>query len=236
MARQENIEQQQIERLFASLAEQVKLPFLQVAQAAQLLDMGDDQVAHKQTIIEASRAATQLIDGYLLHVRLQQSSQLQLEPVSVSSVLYDTSQLLDKYARMHDCEMQLDVAGKYEPVMAHAGGLKAALANIGYSFIEAAPAGQRSIIRLGVRRTKQGISTGIFTNSATLSTQLLKQARELQGSMRQPLNQFTSETAAGVFVADGLIASLGSEMQVSQMHGMTGLAAVFNPSGQLSLV
>src|SRR5690606_27791368 len=96
---QEMSHEQQVERLFACLAEQVKLPFVQVSQATELMVAGTRSSEDAaRTIQEISQAACQLIDGFLLQVQLQQSSQLQLESVSVSSVLYDTAELLAPYA------------------------------------------------------------------------------------------------------------------------------------------
>ncbi len=236
MARPLASDEQQVERLFASLAEQVKLPFLQVARAAELLGTDVQTDKNKQTIIETSQAATRLIDGFLLTMRLQQESQLALEPISISSVLFDTAELLDRYAKMHDCELELDVAGKYGPVMAHGAGLQAALANIGYSFIDAAESGRPKVIKLGVRRTRGGITAGVYSDASGLSSNMLKQAKLMHGKVHQPMTSFTNDTAAGVFVADSLLESLGAPMRIAHMRGMTGLAATFAPSRQLSLV
>lgn len=227
----------QVEQLFACLAEQVKLPFIQVAQAAELMEagvIGAQQGQH--TIQEVSQAALQLIDGFLLQVRLQQESQLQLESVSLSSILYDTAELLDSYAKLHGVEVQLDIAGKYGPVMAHGLGLRAALANIGYSLIDAAEKGKRHIVTLSAHRSANGISTGVYSDSGQLTSNLLKQARILQGTVHQPLVGFSSSNAAGVFVADGLLTSLGTSLRVSRFRGASGLAVTFLPSRQLSLV
>lgn len=227
----------QVERLFACLAEQVKLPFMQVAQAAELMDAGVIKAQQsKQVIQEVSQAALQLIDGFLLQVRLQQDSQLQLESVSVSSILYDTAELLDPYAKLHGMEVRLDIAGKYGPVMAHTVGLRAALANIGYSLIDAAEKGKMHAITLGVQKSTKGITTGVYTNSGVLTSGLLEQARSLHGNVHQPLAGFSSSNAAGIFVADGLIRNLGATLRVARLKGASGLATTFVPSRQLSLV
>lgn len=225
-------------QLFSRLAEQVKLPFIKVLQAAEM--MGDNhELTHQgqQTIQEVSQAALQLIDGYLLQVRLQEESQLRLEPVSISSILYDTAELLKPYARLYNCEIKIEVFGRYGPVMSHANGLKAALANIGYSLIDAAGSNEHNrIVTLGVRRNRKGISTGVYAEDIELSPILFRQAKEIKSTVHQPLVGFSSTNAAGVFVADGLLGSLGAPLRVARLGGKTGLAATFLPSRQLSLV
>lgn len=226
----------QADQLFSCLAEQVKIPFLQVSY---LSGLGDVPVADSQKIHEISQAALKLIDGFLLSIRLQQDSTLPLEPVSASSLLYDTAEVLQPFAKLHDCELQLEVAGKYVPIMARSDVLKSALANIGYSFIGGfaqEDAKQNRTIRLAVRRNAHGVGVGVFADAPLLSSALFRQAKRMQGVSHQPLAQLSGEAMAGVFVAGKLFEELGNPLKVSRFGRMTGLAATFLPSRQLSLV
>lgn len=227
--------------LFSSLAEQVKLPFVQIAHAAELHKLQPSKQnlseLHK-TIAVTSAAALQLIDGYLLHIRLQQQAELRLEPVSISSLLYDTAQKLDAFAKAHDCVLQLDVKGKYGPVMGRHDVLKTALESLGYAFVEAL-SGQndkKPVLKLIARRSKQGLATGIYSELDSLSAKLFRQAKFLKGIARQPLNEFTPGSGAGVFVADALLSRLDCTMKVSKYQGFNGLSVTLAPSHQLSLV
>ena len=226
--------------LFTTLAEQVKLPFVAIAHAAELSRMnpGQDELERLfKTISITSEAALKLIDGYLLSVQLQHEPTLALEPVSLGSVLYDTAHRLDKYAKAHDCTVELRVEGKYGPVMARQEVIETAMESLGYSFIEAASnQGSRTKVILMVRRTRQGMSTGVFSDTDRLSGTLFKQAKVLKGVARQPLGNFSAGSGAGVFVADALFAWLDSPMRVARFKAMQGLAATLIPSRQLSLV
>lgn len=228
--------------LFISLAEQVKLPFVQISHAAELLESTKDPARieeTRQTISLASQAALRLIDGYLLSVELQRENQLALEPVSLSSVLYDTAEALHEYAQAHNCRLELELGGKYGPVMAHRRAIQAALASLGYSFIEAASNEENEeapVVKLAVRRTGAGISTGVFSSSSSLSNNLFEQAKKLRGRVHQPMANFDSGNSTGVFVADALFTSLNTSMRVARMNGLQGLAATLLPSRQLNLV
>lgn len=220
----------QLESLFASLAEQVKLPLVQIRHAA--------ETGQTDIIDTTAQAALRLIDGYLLSVRLQQQGQLQLEPVSVSSLLYDVADELRPFAKLHNCEIELAVAGRYEPVMAEKQVLKAALLALGYGFIGATSVEgkQRPVIHLAVRRRGGGMTTGVYSAGDGIHANLLKQARRLAGRAHQTLPGFTSESGAGVLIADRLLAQQGTAMHVSRMYGLQGLATTLSPSRQLSLV
>jgi light-regulated signal transduction histidine kinase (bacteriophytochrome) len=239
MAQLSKLAQEQ-QLLFRTLAEQVKLPFLQIKHAAELsqYNLEQSQIKDSLEVINlTSTAALQLIDGYLLNIKLQLEGQFYLEPVSLGSVIYDVSDKLDKFARAHDCELELRVAGRYEPVMARREVVETALKTLGYSFIEAlSQAGSHSKIILVVRRNNKGISTGIFADKSNLSRQLFKQAKSLKGMVRQPLTSFSSDSGAGVFVADSLFAHLDSPLKTARLKTALGLAATLTPSQQLSLV
>ncbi|CAN5385521.1 hypothetical protein BH10PAT3_BH10PAT3_5130 [soil metagenome] len=226
--------------LFTSLAEQVKLPFVQIAHAAELsrLHPGKDELEQLfKTISLTSEAAMKLIDGYLLSVQLQQKPGLPLEPVSLGSVLYDTAHQLDAYAKAHDCTLELHVQGKYGPVMARPEVVRTAIESLGYSFIEAAGRkGASTRIMLAARKTAGGMSAGVFSDTDRLSSSLFKQAKVLKGLARQPLGEFSAGSGAGVFVADALFAWLDSQMRVARFQALQGLAATLIPSRQLSLV
>lgn len=231
-----------VDELFLNLAEQVKLPFVQIAYAAELMDGQQDAQQleqSRQTIALSSQAALRLIDGYLLSVAMQREGTLQLEPVSISSVMYDSAQILSNYARAHNCDLQLQVGGKYEPVMAHRLAVQSALVSLGLSFIEAATnhaADTRAVVRLAVRRNGAGLNTGVFSNNPSLTSAVFARAKSMQGKVHQPLAEFGSGNGSGIFIADALFTQLQTSMKVARSGGFPGLAATLLPSRQLSLV
>lgn len=226
--------------LFASLAEQVKMPFIQIAHAAELLRLHPDKASLDQlfnTITLTSEAALKLIDAYLLNVQLQQISTLPLEPVSLSSILFDTASELNSYAEAHDCEIELLIKGKHGPVMGRHDVLKTALTSLGYAFIEAiSQQDSKTKLSLVARKTSHGLSAGMFSGVESLSAQLFKQAKILKGIARQPLSDFSAGSGAGVFVADALLSRLDSPMKVARYDSKNGLVTTLQPSMQLTLV
>jgi hypothetical protein len=231
---------QSSELLFTTLAEQVKLPFVTVKHAAELLRAHpnkDELERLLQTIALTSSSALKLIDGYLLSVKLQAEPGLPLEPVSLSSVLYDTAHTLDAYAKAHDCELELHLPGRFGPVMARREVVQTALESLGYSFIDAASRPDANVrVTLAIRRTMHGVSTGVYSETNKLNSGLLKQAKILKGLARQPLGDFSADSGAGVFVADALFGFLDSPVRVAHFKTLSGLAATLRPSNQLQLI
>ncbi|HSW37465.1 MAG TPA: hypothetical protein VLG37_03805 [Candidatus Saccharimonadales bacterium] len=226
------------EQLLLSVAEQLKLPLLQIARQAELANLTADQSL--LSIQTSADIALRLIDNYLLGIRLglEAAYRLEMEPVSVSAVLYDAGQELERHAKQYGVALELNVAGKFGPVMAHRQGLQAALVSLGAALIEALPAGDnpRLKLQLATHRCRYGIVAGLYSDTETLTAEALRSGRELHGHSRQPLTDFSHAAGAGVFVADSILRAMQLELKTSRHHRLYGLAAVLKPNYQMQLV
>ncbi len=225
------------QQLLLSIAEELKLPLLQIGrQAEQGRLSGSTDLALIQNTADT---ALRLLDNYALGVRLAlQPELLQLESVSVSSVLYDTGQQLDALAKSYGVELRLNIAGRYGPVLAHRQGLQAALVSLGAALIEALPAqdSPQLKLQLATHRSRYGIVAGLYTDTPQLSNQALKKGRALQKRSRQPLMSLTHTSGAGIFVADTILGAMQLQLKASRHHRLYGLGTVLQPNHQLQLV
>jgi hypothetical protein len=239
------------EQLLLAIAEQLKLPLLQIARRAELMGMEVqvDTIGAAQStpaglglaeIQTTADMAIRLLDNYLFGARLalEQQYQLQMEPVTVSSVLYDAGQQLDTFARLYGVDIELSIGGKYSPVMAHRQGLQSALVSLGYALIEALPSlGAKKLrLQLAAHRCRYGIVTGVYSDVEQLTADALRQGRKLHGLSRQPLVTYSPSGGAGVFVADAILHAMDSELTVSRHHRLFGLGTVLRPNPQMQLV
>lgn len=225
------------QELLLSVAEQLKLPLLQIARQAEHGRLTNDTDA--RAIQVSADSALQLIDNYALGVRLSLDRQLlETEPISISSVLYDASQQLDALAKSYGVNLELNIAGKFGPVMAHRQGLQAALVSLGAALIESLPAhdNQQLTLQLATHRCRYGVVAGLYADTEQLTTDMLNRGRALQGRARQPLATLTHSSGAGVFVADAILEAMNLKLKVSHHHGMFGLGTVLQPNHQLQLV
>lgn len=242
MARSEKIAPgaEMLERLFASIAEELKLPLQQIARRAELEQLQIAKSTGLQHIQTAADMSLQLLDNYLLSLRLMRDpeSAFAVQPVSVSAVLHDARERLTPLARSYGVELEMEIAAKYEPVMAHRLALTSAMVSLGYSLIEALPAtGTRQMrLQLAAHRTKYGIVAGMYCDVENLTPQALRRGQMLQGQARQPLVGVLPNAGGGVFVADAILGAMDSKLRVGRYHKMPGFAATFAPSHQLQLV
>lgn len=235
-------EQTQASDVLAAVAEQLKVPLTIIARQSEL-GQGAAALQGVNTIGIQANAALHLVDSYLLGLELfSQQTQLALEPVSVSSLLVDTAHTLRGFARSYGVEVTLDIAGKYEPVMAHAQGLQAALLSLGFAFVEAQAAQQAQAadsqhhITLVAHRTRHGIVTGVYAAGASIAARDWRAALALCGKAAQPFTGLVTGSAAGLFVADTIFRSMTSSLRAGKYAHRHGLAATLQPSQQLQFL
>lgn len=225
------------QQLLLSVAEQLKMPLLQIARQAEIgaLTGAPDTTAIQTTADSALR----LLDNYILGVRLAfEQHELELEPISVSSVLYDSGQELSQLARNYGVDLELHIGGRFGTVMANRAGLQSALVSLGTALIEALPALEQPQLRLqlATHKCRYGIVAGIYTEAQEISAEALRHGRLLMGASRQPLTNLTHTAGAGVFVADSILKAMQLQLKASRHHGMYGLGAVLQPNNQLQLI
>ncbi len=233
----------QSERLFLSLAEQMKLPLLQILRQAELGMLTGDTAQPLTQVRTNADVALKLVDGFLLSMRLaaEEQHEIEQESVSISSVLYDTAEQLHPIAKLYGVDLELSLGGKYGPVNAHREGLQSALVSLGYALIEALPAtngteAPQMKLQLAAHRCRYGIVAGLYADVDRLTTEALRQGRRLRGSARQPLPALSHCGGAGVFVADAILSAIGARLKVSHHHNRSGLGAVLQPNAQLQLM
>lgn len=228
--------------LLLAVAEQLKTPLTIIARQAELGEIAERPGGMETQVVRTqAEAALQLVDSYLLGLELMRGqTALQLEPVSLSSTLVDAAHALTRFARQYGVDIAVEVAGRYEPVMAHARGLRAALLSLGFGMVEAqtVPAAGRRAQRLtlAVHRTPHGIIAGVYGNNDTLNAEAWRRALKLCGRAPQPFTGLSSGTGAGLFVAHTILKSMASGLRVGTRNHERGLAATFQPSQQLSFV
>lgn len=217
-------------RLINAVAEQLKTPLQIIALESQL-----EQVSLAD-IQQTARQAIQFIDSYLLSIKGSLQASLALEPVSLTAVAQDVAYALEPIAKDYNCQIELNLS-KTGPVMAEPRQLNAALELLGQMMIEANVDHQKPrIVRLIVRKTKQGIATGVFGSQTQINADSFRRARALFGNARQPIPISHPSSAAGIFIADSLFQNMSYRLRPSRIGGFNGLSATLLPSQQLQLI
>jgi hypothetical protein len=224
------------ERLLRALAEQLKLPLLQIARTAEFAHETGDTTS-LASISYIAETALRFVDGFLLSADRSAQEVFELEPVSVSSILNDTAHKLAPLAKQNNCDIEISLHGKYGPVMAHTASLESALMLLGYGMIEARTSEkQRHRVILAAHKSIGGLVAGVFDNQPGLSADMFRRGQALYGSARQTMPAASATNGASVFVADTLFKAMAAPLHVARHDKLTGLAATLHPSSQMQLV
>jgi hypothetical protein len=228
------------ERLFLSLVEQLSRPFLQIARLSELQTAasGTETQPEWRLVQAIAGSSLQLVESYALSLRVNgQVTPLELEPVTVSSLLYDTAQSLKPYAQHYAVELELEPGPKLQPILADRVVLQSAMTALGQVFVLSQAESEEPMpVRLAAHRSRYGVVAGLYGQAAGLGADSLRRAQQLHGTARQPLQRLVSGPAAGVFVADSLLKALSARLHVARYRNLTGLATTLQPSQQLQLI
>jgi len=226
--------------LLRSIAEQLKLPMMYIARQAELNHREETVSSHTFLDMQSNAdMALRLLDSYILGLELsEQQMRLDLEPVSLSAVLYDVAHDLTPIANQRNTDVELILAGKYGQVMAHSQGLIAAFYSLGSVLSEVCSEGNsRGRLRIAAHRSTRGIVAGMYVDGLPSMQATIYGARKLRKNFtRQPFAKLTASTGAGVFIADTILSCMDVRLRAGKFHGKHGMAATLQPSRQLQLV
>ncbi len=226
------------DRLFKIIIEQLKLPFLHIARQTEAANFGT--ITNYAEINSIAEMSIKLIDSYLLTNGQNPQTSLDLEPVSISSVLNTAADNLSGLAGLYNCNIELQLAGKYGPVMSNKPRLEAAFTMLGYSMIEANLASsanrRRGNIILSGYRSSKGLVAGIFSPDIEINNDSFQKSLNSFVSTKQALPDLSHSTGAGIFIADSILTDLSTKLRVAHFKRINGLAATLIPSKQLQLV
>lgn len=216
-------------RLLRAMAEELKLPLVQLASSSEQQGNASDNLT--------ARMALKLIDGYLLGLPTEDQVELQLESLTLSSVMAEVAHELTPVAKQYNHSIQLDVAGRFGPVMANRLVLQSALVIAGNELLcSPREEGGQSTLTLATYKSRGGVRIGLFSDNVIIKTDTLRRAKALMGSARQSLPTGLHTSGAGLFVADQLLKTVDSSLCASHRRNTSGLSAQFLFSQQLQLL
>ncbi|HUD05589.1 MAG TPA: hypothetical protein VMR18_01550 [Candidatus Saccharimonadales bacterium] len=227
--------------MLEALAEELRMPLLHIIRGSELALLKADYTQNSlESVRQNASTALNLVESYLLGLQIaDKQSGLDLQPTSINSVLYDVMHSLDGLAKQYDIDLQLDVEHNRKLVMANPAGLQAAFLSLTYSFIQAnnlTTNDKSKIVRLVAHRKSDRIAAGVYGEGKSISAKQLRAACIWYGKFKQPLNNLSSSSAAGIFVAYKILKSMTSELKTARYNRLSGLSVSLHPSAQLNLI
>jgi hypothetical protein len=229
----------QIEELSSilNLADQLKLPFLQILKETELEELG--LKASLNNIKTSAEFALKLLDSYLLSARLSsQDIELIEEPLSINSILYDCGHVLDQLAKQYGVLIEMNSNSKNFPILGNKTGLESALISLGSSLIESVGTIQGSDLKIYLvsHRTRYGVVAGIYAKNLPASIASLKLAQKIKGLSQQPFPSLIPSAGSGVLIANNIFKLMNLKLYPSRYSKLNGLSTILKISQQLQLI
>ncbi len=223
-------------KLLLNLTDQLKNSLLQISKSAETsIKTGLD----KNLLIKSTSDYTvELLNAYSLGLKMAfEETDVSLEPISISAVLYSTAKKLATIAKNYNVDIDLNISGKNNLIISNYSGLETSLITLGYSMIESLPSTENKQMRiyLASHMCRYGLVAGIYADDSTLTNESLKKGRKLYGMVRQPLTGFSHTASSGIFLADNILNNLNLKLKTSQHRHLRGLGIVLEPIPQLQL-
>ena len=220
-------------RAFVALAEQLKLPLLQIAYLSE--SKLDDWNDAKLTTSRISRQGLRLIDAYL-QARTQAQTSLDLASIDSGAVLYDVATELMPLAKVQGFDVVIDKRSK-QLVMAHAKSLHTMLLLMGTCLIESADSDhvQPKKIILGTHSSKGGVVVGAFATGVNIGQHVLNVVRKLHGQAHQILPLANANIGVELVIADELGRQMDTAMKSYRHNSAQGFGSLLSVSHQLQL-
>lgn len=219
-------------QLFTALAEQLKMPLLQIARLA-----GTANSLSLPQITVISEHALRLVDAYV-QAQTTLQTELKLEPVTTGAVLYEVAATLQSFAEHHQVEIELDSPGRAVPVLANRESLKTMMTLVAASLIETSDNQDEPLKRLvlGTHRSSKGMVVGAFSVSNDLAQRTLRLTRELHKQTNSAAPVFGVTGAAALAIADQLSEQMATPLKSYRHRSLSGVGALLLPSRQLQLL
>lgn len=201
------------------VADQLKMPLLQIRHLIELSEAGRDE-----QIMALASHALRTIDAYEL---AHGQSSLALEPVSVGSVMYDVAHRLFPYAQQYNCDIAIDSKGKHGSIMAERSSLQLLLELLGETLVAMPSASKCPRIVLGAHAVKGEVVAGVF-----------RAAKDMELSPRRADGRSAAawQPDAAIGLAELLALRLDTTLKPYRHSRFPGVGARFLRSSQLRLV
>lgn len=221
------------DKAFIALAEQLKLPLLQIAYLAE--SSQDAESSTSSEIKGISYRALSLIDGYL-QARTQAQTALDLTTIDSGSVFYDVVSDLKPFASSRGFDISINKNSK-QLITAHVKSLHTMLLLSGLYMIESTDreqSGSRNLV-LGAHRVRGGVVVGVFSGGVTIGQQMINILKKLQGRAHQILPMANSDGGVSLVIADELSRQMNTRLRTYKHNSLQGIGAILPISHQLDM-
>jgi hypothetical protein len=211
-----------------ALADALRTPLLR-------LHLNSQSVQDPKVLQTVTEHALRDIDAFITTYSEAKSAQLQIEPISLGSILLDTSQRLSSYAKVADIALVVDDHSKHQLVLGNAKLLSTGLEMITKTLCDFVSDFPEPVVTMRADTRHGYPRLGVYRNDIELTAHDVQLAKKLIGGARVNAGLFQQLGALRMVIAGRLLEPLGLTLRSAKSAGNRGLALQLVPSSQVGL-
>ena len=211
-----------------ALADALRTPLLR-------LHLNSQSVQDPKLLQTITEHALRDIDAFMTTYSEASKAQLQIEPISLGSILLDTSQKLSSYAKVTDTTLVVDDHSRHQLVLGNAKLLSQGLEMITKTLCDFASDYPEPIVTMRADTRHGYPRLGVYRNDIELTAHDVQLAKRLIGGARVNAGLFHQLGALRMLIAGRLLEPLGLTLRSAKSAGDRGLALQLLPSSQVGL-
>ena len=211
-----------------ALADALRTPLLR-------LHLNSQGVQDPQILQTITEHALRDIEAFMTTFAHAKSAQLQIEPISLGSILVDTSVKLNPYAKVNEISLHVDDRSKHQLVLGNARLLSQGLEMITRTLCDFARDHPDPIVIMRADTRHGYPRLGVYRNDIDLTAHDVALAKKLIGGARVNAGLFQQLGALRMVIVGRLLEPMGLTLRSAKSAGNRGLALQLIPSTQVGL-
>ncbi len=211
-----------------ALADALRTPLLR-------LHLNSQGVQDPQVLQTITEHALRDIEAFMTTFSQAKSAQLQIEPISLGSILVDTSVKLNPYAKVNEISLHVDDRSKHQLVLGNARLLSQGLEMITRTLCDFASDHPDPVVTMRADTRHGYPRLGVYRNDIDLTAHDVALAKKLIGGARVNAGLFQQLGALRMVIVGRLLEPMGLTLRSAKSSGNKGLALQLLPSSQVGL-
>jgi len=211
-----------------ALADALRTPLLR-------LHLNSQSVQDPKVLQTITEHALRDIDAFMTTYSEAKGAQLQIEPISLGSILLDTSQKLQSYSQVTHTTLQVDDHSKHQLVLGNSKLLSLGLEMITKTLCDFVSDYPDPVVTMRADTRHGYPRLGVYRNDIELTAHDVQLAKRLIGGAKVNAGLFQQLGALRIVIAGRLLEPLGLSLRSAKSAGNRGLALQLLPSSQVGL-
>ncbi len=224
--------------LLRSVGNELKLPLMQISNAASMLADGDyeehERVEQYEQLELSSRHMLHIIDSVLFAGQVDtRQTMLRLEPTNVASVVHSVVQECRELAKKYEKRLTMRITQELSPAAVDPVALRHSLFGLIDMLVRST---ESDYVEVLIHHQTDSVMITLRDNGPPISIKQIQSAFKRLGKATRPVKQLPNTTGMAFYVAFSLSRAMGGDLTIKRTGGERRLSLSLPLSQQMELM